>query len=184
MGAMPPRRALLLLPLLAACADDPVTGYLGGFGDPLRGAAFYAPRNLGDTSRWQGDPAGAAMAAAQLEFLARAFREDLLRASQTDPAVTNALDLGRAEMRATLGIAPGADGALVEGQLRAASQALRAGSPARAEAALSAAPFTLGPQATLARLADLPRLPRVREAAGFAAQEIARQDQGRLGIRL
>ncbi len=183
------RRALPLLlsivPVLAACAaDDPVTEYLGGFGDPLRDAAFHAPRNLGDTSRWQGDPAGAAMAAAQLEFLARAFREDLIRAAQTDPGTTHALDVGRAEMRAALGIAANADGALVERQLRAASLALRGGSPARAEAALSAAFFTAGPQGTLARLAHLPRLPRVREAAGAAAAEIARQEQGRLGIRL
>jgi hypothetical protein len=177
------RRALPLL-ALAACADDPVTDHLGGFGDPLRGAAFHAPRNLGDTSRWRGDPAGAAMAAAQLEFLARAFREDLIRAAQTDAATTHALDAGRAEMRAVLGVPPGADGRLVEQQLRAASLALRAGSPARAEAALAAPFFTAGPQATLARLSDLPRLPRVREAAGAASAEIARQEQGRLGIRL
>jgi hypothetical protein len=174
------RRALLtLLMALAACADDPVTDYLGGFGDPLRGAAFYAPRNLGDTSRWKGDPAGAAMAAAQLEFLARRFREDPMRAPQTDPAVTHALDVGVAEMRGFLGIAPRADGALVEGQLRRVSQELRAGSPARAEAALSTPDFTAGPEETLRRLADMPRLPRVREAAGFASQEISRQDRPR-----
>ncbi len=124
------------------------------------------------------------MAAAQLEFLARAFREDLIRAAQTDPAVTHALDAGRAEMRGFLGVEPGADGRLVEAQLRAASQALRGGSPARAEAALSAPFFAAGPRGTLERLSALPRLPRVREAAGFAAQEMARQEQGRLGIRL
>src|SRR5687768_9439913 len=53
------RRALLrCLPLLAAtaagCATDPGGDYLAGFGDPVRGAALNAPRNLGDTSRWAG----------------------------------------------------------------------------------------------------------------------------------
>jgi hypothetical protein len=179
------RKLLLALPVvLAACAQDPVTDYLGGFGDPVRGAAFYAPRNLSDTSRYAGDPAGAAIAAAQLEFLYRSFREDPIRAPQTNPSTVFALQEGVREMRAALGIAPDAPGVLVEQQLREAAQALRAGSHARAEAALASPAFTAGPRATLARLAALPRLPRVAEAAGAASQEISRQDQGRLGIRL
>src|SRR3712207_1451452 len=38
--------------LCAACATDPSADYLDGIGDPVRGAALYAPRNLGDTGRW------------------------------------------------------------------------------------------------------------------------------------
>ena len=68
----------LLLPLLAligGCAD-PAAEHLGGFGDPVRGAALNAPRLLGDTSRLAGNPAQAARAAVQLEVLADAFRND------------------------------------------------------------------------------------------------------------
>lgn len=167
------RRSLLALPLvLAACDIDPVTDYLGGFGDPVRGAALFAPRNLGDTSRWQGDPAGAAMAAAQLEFLARNFRENPIY-SVNNTATSQTLQSAVAEMRATLGIAPGARNAEVEILLRRASLALREGSQAQALAVLTGPNFTLPPAEVLRRLGDLPRLPIVSAAAGMAADAIS-----------
>ncbi|MCW8084818.1 hypothetical protein [Sabulicella glaciei] len=164
--------------LLAACAQDPVTDYLGGFGDPLRGAALYAPRNLGDTSVYAGDPAGAAMAAAQMEFLARSFTTDPVRGPSMSPTLQPLLEAGRDEMRGYLGIARGAPGEATERRLRGASEALRAGDEAAARAALSEPGiFTAGAAGTLARLAAMPALPRVREAAGAVNAELARLDR-------
>lgn len=167
------RPAALLL-ALAGCVTDPTVDYLGGIGDPVRGAALYAPRNLGDTSRWAGQPAGAARAVVQLEFLADEFAANPRYAPEADPTVTLRLERARAELRAALGIAADATPALVTTALRRAATALDAGTPALAEAALAGPAFTLGPPATLARLADLPRLPRTAEAAGAVAAEIDR----------
>ena len=72
------------------------------------------------------------------------------------------------------GIAPAAPPDMVMEGLRRAALALRDGSRARAEAALTGPAFPAGPQATLARLASLPRLPRVSEAAGAVAAELDR----------
>ncbi len=176
-----PRAALapLLLLLISGCAWDPTANYLFGIGDPVRGAALYAPRNLGDTSRWAGHPAEAAVAAEQLEFLASELRTNPRYAPEVNPAVLQQLDAARAEMRGFLGIAPQAEPALVIEALRRAAVALRAGSRAQAEAALSSPAFTAGPLVTLARLSAMPRLPRTAEAAGAVAAEIARLDRPR-----
>jgi len=172
------------LPALAAafggaCTMDPSTGYLGGIGDPVRGAALYAPRNLGDTSRWTGQPADAAAAAEQLEFLADQMRTNPRYAPEVNPAVTHQLLEARAEMRAFLGIARDAPPEMVIPALRRVAEALRAGSPARTEAALSGPAFTAGPLVTLARLGAMPRLPQTAAAAGIVAAEIARLDRTR-----
>ena len=170
---------LLLLLLAPGCARDPSANYLGGIGDPVRGAALYAPRNLGDTSRWAGQPAEAAVAAEQVEFLASELQSNPRYAPEVNPAVTQQLAAARAEMRGFLGIAPAAPpGPVIEG-LRRAAAALRAGSRAGAEAALSGPSFTAGPLVTLARLNAMPRLPRTAEAAGAVAAELARLDRHR-----
>lgn len=172
--------ALVALVLaLAGCSRDPGGDYLLGLGDPVRGAALYAPRNLGDTSRWAGQPAEAAAAAAQLEFLAREFATHPRYAHQVSPTVIQALAAARAEMRGYLGIAPEAEAEQVITLLRRAAGALRGASRAQAEAALDAPVFTAGPDATLQRLARMPRLPRTAEAAGLAAAEINRLDRWR-----
>ncbi|MEI6159869.1 MAG: hypothetical protein WCP77_08560 [Roseococcus sp.] len=168
------RRTLLGLPfLVAACTEDPVTDYLGGVGDPVRGAALWAPRNLGDTSRWQGDPAGAAMAAAQLEFLARSFREDPRTSVNSNPATSQTLDSAVREMRGALGIDETAPNAVIEALLRRASEELRAGSQARALVALTGPNFTVPPEEVLRRLGSLPRLRIVSAAAGMAANDVS-----------
>lgn len=171
-----PRLALLLPLLLVACAD-PAAQHLGGFGDPVRGAALNAPRLLGDTSRLAGRPAQAALAAVQIEVLADAFRNDPRYRHDVSGTAQSQVDAGRAEMRRVIGIAPDAPAEAVIAQLRAAAAALDTGSPARAEAALSGPDFPAGGAATLTRLARLPFLPRVSEAAGAANQEIARLDR-------
>jgi hypothetical protein len=164
---------------LAGCTQDPVADWLGGFGDPVRGAAFTAPRNLGDTSRWRGNPVQAALAADQLEFLFEAFTTDPRYAPAASASTLHALRAGRAEMRGYLGIDPNADTLTVRQGLRGAAQALNAGSTVRAEAALNGAAFTAGPQETLRRLSDMPRLPRVADAAGAAARQVSQMDNRR-----
>lgn len=174
------RNALRSLPLLAllalgACAD-PAAQHLGGFGDPIRGAALHAPFILGDTALLAGQPARAARAAVQMEVLAAGFESDPGFSHQAPGSVRHATGLGRAEMRRAIGIAPDASPELVIDTLRDAAAALDAGSPARAEAALSSPAYPAGPAATLARLSRLPYLPRVSEAAGAAWQEVRRRD--------
>jgi hypothetical protein len=166
-----------LLALLGGCAD-PAAEHLFGIGDPVRGAALNAPALLGDTSRHAGRPGRAARAAVQLEVLADAFQNDPRYAPEASGAVQHATRLGRAEMRQAIGIAPDAPPEAVIGQLREAAAALDAGSPARAEAALSGPMFPAGGSATLARLGRLPTLPRVAEAAAQANAEIRRIDRG------
>lgn len=168
-----------LLPVLAGCAIDPDAPYLGGIGDPVRGAALNAPRQFGDLSRWNGDPAGAARAVADLEFLADALASDPIWAPQVQPTVLIQLRQARREARSALGVAPGAPGDGVAQALRTAATAIGAGSMARAEAALSTPAFTAGPRRTLDRLAALPRLPRAAEAAGAVAAELERIDRRR-----
>ncbi|MCZ8150565.1 MAG: hypothetical protein O9325_22255 [Roseomonas sp.] len=174
------RRSLALLPLfaplLAACEADPAAHHLGGFGDPVRGAALNAPRLLGDTSRLAGRPAEAALAAVQLEVIADAFRNDPRYMHEVSGTARATVESGRAELRRAIGIAPEAPPAMVIGQLRDAATALEGGSLARAEAALTGSAFPNGGAATLAQLGRLPFLPRVSEAAGAANAEIARLD--------
>ncbi len=169
------RRALFLLLPLAACA--PGLGgtpgeYLGGIGDPVRGVALQAPFVLGNTARFAGDPASAAFAAAQLEFLTRSFEEGPRYASTVSGGSVAALRQARADMRAAIGIPAAENSESVENRLRLAGQALRAGERARAEAALAG----FGP-GVLDRLAALPSLPRVATAGNMASNEIMRLDQ-------
>ena len=150
---------------------------MGGLGDPVRGAALRAPATLGDTSRWAGRPVGAAEAAAELEFLANEFATNPRYAHEANPAVRHQLNVARREMRDYLGVAPSAAPELVIAGLRRAAAALRAGSRAGAEAALSGPAFPYDPSTTLGRLASMPRLPRTAEAAGGVAAEIYRLER-------
>ncbi len=170
---------LLLALVLFGCSATPGAPWLGGLGNPVRGAALRAPFTLGDTSRWAGRPVEAAEAAAELEFLANEFATNPRYAPEANPAVGQQLATARSEMREFLGVAPSAAPELVIAALRRAAGALRAGSTAGAEAALSGPAFAYGPSATLGRLASMPRLPRVAEAAGGVAAEIDRLERRR-----
>lgn len=169
-------KKLLMLLLLGGCVADPAADWLGGIGDPVRGAALNAPRLLGDTSRLAGNPAQAALAAVQLEFLTEEFRTNPIYMHNVSGGTLFTMRQGRAEMRAAIGIAPDAPPDAVIAQLRDAAAALDAGSRARAEAALSGPMFPAGSAETLRRLGALPFLPRVSEAAGAANGEIRRFD--------
>jgi hypothetical protein len=175
------RRLLLALPcLLAACTHDPVADYLGGFGSPLRGAILYAPRNLGDTSIYAGDPSGAAMAGAQLEFINRAIRGDPIYAPRFGGDLLPGLQQAVAEMRGAIGISPSAPSSLLEQSLRSAARQLRAGDRGAALATLSDPRFyPAGGQATLERLSSLPKLRLVSITAGQMAAELDRLDRSR-----
>jgi hypothetical protein len=172
---------LLAMLLVAGCETDPMGNHLWGFGDPVRGAALYAPRNLGNTARWDGQPAQAAQAAAQLEFLAVEMRTNPRYAPAVSPTVVQQLDRGRDEMRQFLGIAPDAPAQAVITALRQAAAALRDGDRGRAETLLDQPRvFTAGPLVTLARLNAMPRLPQVAIAANQVANEINRLDNRRV----
>ncbi|OYW07622.1 MAG: hypothetical protein B7Z53_05955 [Rhodospirillales bacterium 12-71-4] len=87
-----------------------------------------------------------------------------------DPALRQA----RAELRAALGIAPDAPPAAVAAALRQAAPALRAGQAEAAAAALD--PVAAGDgRRVLARLANLPPLPRAAFATGLALDELSRE---------
>lgn len=173
------RHALAMLLALGGCSSDPTADYLFGIGDPVRGAALYAPRNLGNTSRWNGRPADAAVAVEQLEFLTYELATNPRYAPEISPSVLQQLQMARAEMRGFLGIADTAAPSLVIEAMRRTAVALRGGSRAAAEAALSSPAFTAGPVVTLSRLGAMPRLPRTAEAAGAVAAEFDRLDRRR-----
>ncbi|MDO9711157.1 hypothetical protein [Paracraurococcus lichenis] len=178
---MRPRHGVMAVLVLglAGCTVDPTANYLGGIGDPVRGAALFAPRNLGNTGRWAGQPAEAAVAVEQLEFLTSELATNPRWAPEVNPAVLQTLQVARTEMRGYLGIPAGADPQVVIEAMRRAGAALREGSRARAEAALSVPAFPAGPQAMLAKLNAMPRLPRTAEAAGMVASEMDRLDRRR-----
>lgn len=164
----------LLLPLtMAGCSSDPSGNYLYGIGDPVRGAALYAPQNFGDTAKWQGRPVEAAMAVEQLEFLTNELATSPRYAPAISPTVLQRLQAARAEMRQALGIAPDATPEVVMTSMRRTADALKGGSRAQAEAALSSSAFPAGPMVMLTRLNTLPHLPRCAEAASVVAAEFS-----------
>src|SRR3954469_10480729 len=126
------RRAMALLFCLAVagCGTNPNAPYLWGLGDPVRGAALSAPRNFGDTGRWAGQPAQAAFAVEQLEFLTSELATNPIYAPVINPAALQTLQAARTEMRGYLGIPASADPQMVIEAMRRAGAALRAGSRA------------------------------------------------------
>ena len=177
-------RALALLALLPLVACVPAAGptaslpfdAVAGAGDPTRSAIFsaaYAFNNPGGLA----DPAVAARAAANLEWLATNIPQDPRYAYA--PTLNGQLAQAQAELRAALLIAPGAPPQAVVDGLYAASRALRANDGAGAVRALPAVAFPDG-QATLLRLASLPPLPRAAAATAAAERELYRADQDRL----
>ncbi len=153
-----------------------------GAGDPTRAAiintayAFNAPASLA------GRPDEAARAVANYEHLAVEIPTGP-RWVAFSPLVGLELQRGLEEVRNAVGVAPGAPPQPVVDALYAASRALRAGDTEAARRPLSPPLFPAGGEATLARLAALPPLPRAGFAAAFAAREMNRQDSqdGRRG---
>lgn len=184
MFRSPPALAVLLL--LGACATAPIDtaslprDAVDGVGDPTRAAvlgsayAFAAPAHLA------GQPAAAARAAAQVEYLATEITTGA-RYVEWSPAVGMELQGARAELRTALGIPAASRPQAVVDALYAAARALQRGDTAAADAALATA-AAADRHALLLRLSALPPLPRTRTATALAQQEMVRVDQDqRLG---
>jgi hypothetical protein len=166
------RRALLLLPLLAACERmtvEPVAELppevMRGAGDPARFAVATAAHAFLDReAALRGDPAGAAFAAAMVENAATAF-QDAGRFAD-GPWVTRLLREGRAALRDAVGIAAEATPQQAQDALLAAAAAFRRNDAAGAAAALApVAKPGARPAGALAALETPPPLRRaLREA--------------------
>ena len=172
------RYALLALPLLAACAAMPPAEMASlprdavtGAGDPTRTAVFTTSSVFGQQNPAAGRPAEAALAIAQMEFLAVELpqNQNFTMASGT---LVPQLRTARREWRAALDIAPEAQAQPIINALYAASRALDLGQGDAAAAALPSSIFRKGGNATLAQLAGLPNLPSTASAAVTAQQTI------------
>lgn len=178
------RRALILLAPLAFAACAGVTppetatlpsNYLLGAGDSTRGAVFAASGTFARPGQLQGQPAAAARALANMEYITVALPQDQLMTIRLDGMTELQLLAARREWRAALGVAEAAPAQGVIDGLLAASEALTANEPGRAGAALATPAFTAGPEATLGRLAALPPLPQTARAAEMARLSLDRQ---------
>jgi hypothetical protein len=173
---------VLLSPLLAlaACAPAAPPPSLPAAlapADQVRDPAIQVGQSVATFFRrpQPGQPAAAARAIAELEWLATS-----LPVSPQWQAIGGAgiaqLGQARNEARTALGIPRGAPSQPVIDGLSAAATALDAGDRAAASRALSRATFPLGPEATLARLAEPPRVPTALPA--LQALSVARTAGG------
>lgn len=158
------RRSMMVMGLLAAglaaCASQPPDFSYGGAGfqpGNVRLNLAYAERNFGDMSLYRGKPAEAAAALAQFEAAVAGMR---------DPATSIALPMRYGsqvaaavrEEREAIGIPLQVLPGQASAALAAAVGPLQSGDQAAIRAALSNPVFTLGPQVTLERLSNLPRM--------------------------
>lgn len=182
------RSFLLMLPLLAACAQGPLpdTARLPrdavvGAGDPMRTAVISANAVFAQRSPAAGHPADAARAIAQMEFLAVDLPQNmsLTNASST---LQPDLNIARREWRGALDIAPDAPAQPVINALYAAGRALDAGNAEAAAAALPPSLFRKGGSATVAQLASLPRLPNTAAAVATAQQSLQQPSTSRFAL--
>lgn len=174
------RSFLLMLPLLAACAQPlPETARLPrdavvGAGDPMRTAVISANAVFAQRSPAAGHPADAARAIAQMEFLAVDLPQNMNLTTASATLVPD-LNIARREWRQALDIAPDAPAQPVINALYAAGRALDAGNAEAAAAALPSSLFRKGGSATVAQLSALPRLPNTAAAVATAQQALQPQ---------
>ena len=163
------KHALIALPLLllSACSDDRALSDVIPVADPLRGPARAAAFEYGQPGQLTGRPADAAQAAAEIEAFAAAAETDPLWTHPRDALLLPRLQIARREFRGVLGIPASVPPAVAARAFAVAAQAMRRYDIPSAQAALA----PVGGAATLARLSDLPRLPRVEEAAQALAIE-------------
>ena len=158
------RRSMMMLGALAAalgaCASQPPDFSYGGAGfqpGNVRLNLAYAERNLGDMTQYRGKPAEAAAALAQFEAAVAGMR---------DPATSIALPMRYGsqvaaavrEEREAIGISLHVLPNQAAAALAAAVAPLQGGDQAAIRAALSNPVCSLGPDETLARLTNLPRM--------------------------
>ncbi len=142
----------------------------GTYADGDIGAINISAWAFADPARTRNDPADAARAVAAVDYLAGELsgspRWDFM-----SPLTKMQMIQARAEVRAALGVAPAAPSQDVVDQLLYAADALSAGSPEGAMAALTQPDFTLPPPETLRRLANLPHLEEANVATAHAAAQ-------------
>jgi hypothetical protein len=179
------RVAPVLLFILSACAlppQRPVESVVlppsasGGITDPTRGAIFSSAYVFGQPATVAGNPAAAAEAIGQLEYLTVEIPTGP-RWQDLDALVTPMLAMGRDEARAAMGVRPGVPAQAAVDAFYGAAAALRGGNRDAARSAL--APVTADPGATLAQLDALPYLPRAAAGTRAAQTALSQRDSGR-----
>jgi hypothetical protein len=167
--------ALLVAFLAAACTTARpdaarLVGPAGMLGDDVL-AIDQAECAFAAAERTRNDPADAARAVAALDYLAgnlsvspRWIAVSLITKRQMLEA--------RAETRAALGIAPDAPSQLVVDRMMQAADALTVNDVPAALALVDTPAFTLGPERTLAVLADMPYLRTANIATQYASGEM------------
>jgi hypothetical protein len=165
--------ALGLASLAAGCAPpQPPDFSFGGAGFQPNNARLnlqYAWRNLGDMSRYRGRPAEAAAALAQFEACVAGLRDPangLAFPERFAPLLVEGIREARAAIGVPIDVLP----QTVAAALGAAVEPLVRNDQAAIRQALSNPIFTLGPDATLARLSDLPRLSSVESIAPYLSR--------------
>jgi hypothetical protein len=146
-----------------------------GAGDPTRSAILNAAYAFGTPSSLAGRPAEAAVAAAQLDYLASEITFGP-RWREFDPTVGLLLQRARGEVRTYLGISQEAAPQAVVDSLYGASRALRS-NDRTAALRIMAPPVYPNAEGTLGRLAAVPLLPTANQATARAAQELDRMDR-------
>jgi hypothetical protein len=174
--------AALFVGLAAACTPGPSfsprdwvslpADAVVGAGDPTRAAIINSAYAYGTPASLAGRPAEAAIAVAQLDYLASEIPFGP-RWREFDPTVGLLLRRARQEVRGYFGIAQDAAPQAVIDALYGVSRALRANDVAAAERIL-APPVFPNPRQTLAHLAAMPLLPTANFATARAAQELDR----------
>lgn len=181
------RRALLLpmLLLAGACAVPPPplavtlpeSAPARGVGDPTRGAILSSAHVFAQPSSVAGNPAAAAEALGQLEFLAVELVTGGRWQGGFDPLAGPMLERGRAEARAMMGVRPQVSPQAAVDGWYAVAAALRTGDRGRAESAL--ATLVAEPPVTLRQLDALPYLPAAAAATGRAQAALMARDSDR-----
>lgn len=150
-----------------------------GAGDPTRSAILNAAYAFGTPQSLAGRPAEAAVAVAQLDFLASEIPFGA-RWREFDPTVGLLLRRAREEVRNYVGISQEAAPQAVIDAFYGASRALRANDRAAAERIL-APPVVPNARQAIGHLSAMPLLPIANQATTRAAQELDRQ--GRINGR-
>ena len=156
------KTVFVLLIALSACTASVVPdtarlapGQLGTNEDPDVAAMNMAQYAFADPSRTYGRPIDAARAAAAMEYVAGEFYTSP-RWSNVSPITKEQLLQGRNEVRAALGVVPGASSQAVVNRLTAAADAMQAQNRGAAVGLLGAPVFTTSGEAVLARLSAMP----------------------------
>jgi hypothetical protein len=181
---------VLLVLLLLACTPGPVPPSVSlppdavqGAGDPTRAAIITTANVFAAPGSITGQPALAARAVAQLEYLVIEIPTGP-RWRGFSPNVSLELEQARPELRSALGIDPAAPPQAVIDSLYATSRALSAGDRAAVERILVPPIYPAGPAVTLQRLSAMPILPHANFATALAVSEMNRLDDdgGRRGF--